>query len=173
MMISNEIFQNNLLLSYGGAFTQSLIAGMTGVLEKEIESKELSMKVSNNIFVVFIELAQNVMNYAKKEPNTQNSDPKGSISVAKEADNYIVCSKNIISLADKQKIEPLLAFIQNSSMDEIKKRYKEVRKASRDTKAKGSGLGFLEIAKKAQKLEYDFFDINDSGYFYFQLCVVI
>ena len=164
--------ESNILLSYGGAFTQSLIAGMTGVLEKEIEAAELPMKISNNIFVVFIELAQNVMHYAKKTNPDDKMDPKGLITVGREEENYLVCSQNIITKEDRNKIEPLLEFIKNSDEDTIKQRYKEIRKQNRNNDEKGSGLGFLEIAKKAQKIEYSF-ESSKNDTLCFQLCVVI
>ena len=52
-------------LTYGGFLTQTLISGITEALEKEAEESELSMGFANNIFTIFIELAQNMMNYAK------------------------------------------------------------------------------------------------------------
>ena len=163
---------SNILLSYGGAFTQSLIAGMTGVLEKEIEAAELPMKTSNNIFVVFIELAQNVMNYAKKNDPEDKTDPKGIISVGRKESNYIICSQNIISQEDKKKIQPLLEFIQSANEDEIKQRYKEVRKQNRNKEEKGSGLGLLEMAKKAKEIKYTF-EPSFNNTVCFKLCVVI
>jgi hypothetical protein len=163
---------NIIFLTYGGTFTQSLIAGMTGVLEKEVEEAELSMKTSNNIFVIFIELAQNVMNYSKKAKKQDIFDPKGLIFVGKKGDNYFVCSQNIISKEDKQRIEPLLNKIQNSSAEEIKQQYKEVRRSGKESHEKGGGLGLLEIAKKAQKIEHTFQDLQNDK-FYYKICVTI
>jgi len=171
---NKEILYNDsaLLLSYGGVFTQSLIAGMTGVLEKEIEAVELPMKISNNIFVVFIELAQNIMNYSKKTNSIDKTDPKGIISVKKEDSNYIVCAENIITQEDKVKIDALMKFIQNASEDEIKQRYKEQRKQNRNSEEKGSGLGFLEIAKKTSHIQYNFDPIEQER-FIFKISVTL
>lgn len=151
-----------LFLNYGGTFTQSLIAGMTGVLEKEVEEAELSMSVSNNIFVVFIELAQNVMNYSK---SIKSKNPKAIIYVGKNNGNYFVCSQNIISKDDKEKIEPLLKQIVTLSKDEVKKLYREVRRSGKGSHDKGGGLGFLEIAKKVKSLEYLFEEVDDKYYY--------
>ena len=163
---------NIIFLTYGGTFTQSLIAGMTGVLEKEVEEAELSMKISNNIFVVFIELAQNVMNYSKKVKKEQILDPKGLIFVGKKGDHYFVCSQNIVSMEDKEKIEPRLKMIQSASAEAIKQHYKEIRRSGKESHEKGGGLGLLEIAKKSQQIEYDFQDLQDAK-FYYKICVTI
>ena len=161
-----------IFLSYGGLFTQSLIAGMTEALEKETQTHDLSMKTANHIFVVFIELAQNIMNYSKLVEDDTLFDPKGLIFVGKKEDRYRVCSQNIISESDKQSLESTLASIVNASKDEIKQRYKETRRGARDTSKKGGGLGFLEIAKKAEKLEYRFQPLPDGKY-YFKFCATL
>ncbi len=161
-----------IFLSYGGSFTQSLIAGMTGVLEKEVEEAELSMKTSNNIFVVFIELAQNIMNYSKKMNNSIRFDPKGLIYVGKKENQYFVCSQNIISSHDKQKIESRLAEIVKLSQEELKALYKEVRRSGKNSHDKGGGLGFLEIARKVQNIEFEFEALSDEK-LYFKLCAMV
>jgi len=161
-----------IFLSYGGSFTQSLIAGMTGVLEKEVEEAELSMKTSNNIFVVFIELAQNIMNYSKKMKNSVRFDPKGLIYVGKKENQYFVCSQNIISAQDKEKIKSRLQEIVKLSQDELKTLYKEVRRSGKNSHEKGGGLGFLEIARKVQKIEFEFEELSDER-LYFKLCATV
>jgi len=163
---------NIIFLTYGGTFTQSLIAGMTGVLEKEVEEADLSMKISNNIFVVFIELAQNVMNYSKKVKCQNILDPKGLIFVGKREEDYFVCSQNVISKEDREKMEPRLEKIQNASPEEIKKLYKEVRRSGKESHEKGGGLGLLEIAKKSKQIEYTFQELKDNK-FYYKICVTI
>ncbi len=160
---------NIIFLNYGGIFTQSLIAGMTGVLEKEVEEAELSMSKSNNIFVVFIELAQNVMNYSK---SIKSKNPKAIIYVGKQDGDYFVCSQNIITLEDKNRIQPLLEQVKNSSKDEIKKLYREVRRSGKCSHEKGGGLGFLEIGKKVQSLEYSFEELENNKFCY-KICTTI
>ena len=163
---------NIIFLNYGGTFTQSLIAGMTGVLEKEVEEAELSMKISNNIFVVFIELAQNVMNYSKTMKLQKIQNPKAIIYVGKQDGSYFVCSQNIISKDDKDKIEPMLQQITTASQEEIKKLYREVRRSGKNSHEKGGGLGFLEIAKKTTNIQYNFEEITPEK-FYYKICATI
>ena len=128
-------------LAYGGFLTQSLIVGMTEALEMESENSALSMKLAGNIFTVFIELAQNMMNYSKKV--TDGMDPKGLILVGKTDDGYYyVLSQNIVDKKDKEKIEPKLKEVINASKDEIKKLYREARKSGKNTHSKGGGIGF-------------------------------
>jgi len=158
-------------LTYGGFLTQSLIVGMTEALEMESESSSLSMKLSGNIFTVFIELAQNMMNYSKKITN--GMDPKGLILVGKNNESYYyVLSQNIVDKIDKEKIEPKLKEVVDASREEIKKLYRIARKSGKNAHAKGGGIGFYEIAKRSEKIIYEFLPINADKY-YFKLKVFV
>jgi len=161
-------------LTYGGFLTQSLIVGMTEALEKESEYADLSMKTSNNIFTIFIELSQNMMNYSKSHlEGDEKFDPKGMIVVGKNSqDSYYILSQNIISIDDRNKIEPKLQEIVNTDLEGVKKLYKEARRSGRNTHSKGGGIGFYEIAKKSSNIMYDFTSINEDK-FYFRFKAVL
>lgn len=155
-------------LTYGGFLTQSLIVGMTEALEKESEDSDLSMKIANNIYTVFIELSQNMMNYSKciKECS-HDFDPKGMVVVGKNSsDDYYVLSQNIVDIKDMQRMEPKLKGVIDADKDEIKRLYREARRSGKDTHGKGGGIGFYEIAKRCEQVEYSFTKINESKFYY-------
>lgn len=159
-----------IFLSYGGFLTQTLIAGMTEALEKEAEYNDLNMGVSSNIFTIFIELSQNVMNYSKnKQAHCKEVKSEGLIVVGKDNDgNYYIHSQNIITKEDREKIEPKLTELLTMSKDEMKKKYRELRRSGRDTHGKGGGIGFYEIAKRSDEIKFNFKPINeDKCYFHF------
>ncbi|MEO1928618.1 MAG: SiaB family protein kinase [Nautiliaceae bacterium] len=159
-------------LTYGGFLTQSLIVGMTEALEKETQTSELSMRLANRIFIIFIELAQNMMNYSKQKEK-EGFDPKGFIVVGKEEFGcYYVFSQNIIDKNDKIKIEQKLKEITSSTKEEIKKMYREARRSGKNTHAKGGGIGFYEIATRSERINYEFVPISDDK-FYFRLKVFV
>ncbi len=160
-------------LTYGGFLSQALIVGMTEALEKEAEINDVSLKVSTNIFTIFIELAQNMMNYSKNK-RQKGIDPKGLIMVGfdKNENSYYIISRNIIDADDKIKIEPRLAQIEGQDAEGLKTLYRELRKSGRDKHNKGAGIGFIEIARRCDKLEHTFSDIAD-GHYYFTLKTTI
>jgi len=161
-------------LTYGGFITQSLIVGMTEALEKESQEHNLGLSEANNLFTIFIELSQNMMNYSKskKEENTE-FDPKGLIVVGKnEKGEYYVFSQNILDQEDQARITPRLEEIAAMQPEDIKKRYRELRKSGKDAHGKGAGIGFYEIAKKCKNIEYTFEELNDKkSYFQFKATV--
>jgi Family of unknown function (DUF6272) len=157
-------------LTYGGFLSQTLIVGMTEALEKEAEHNDISIGESTDIFTIFIELAQNMMNYSKvaEESSTKNKS-EGLIIVGRcddEKRHYYILSQNVIALQDKEKIEPKLQEIITLNKEELKKRYRELRKSGRDTHDKGGGIGFYEIAKRSDGVEYSFTPINAQKYYF-------
>jgi hypothetical protein len=172
--VLEEILEKDgiIFLTYGGTLTQSLIVAMTEALEKETEEADLSIGLASKIFTIFIELAQNMMHYSKKM-NKDGFDSKGLIVVGKNKDGqYYVFGQNIVDDTDREKIEPKIKTILSSSKDEIKKMYRDARKSGKDTHTKGGGIGFYEIAKKSEKIEYSFIDL-ENGKYYFQFKAIV
>lgn len=165
-----NILENDgiVFLTYGGFLTQSLVVGMTEALEKESEVNELSMKVTNNILTIFIELSQNIMNYAKKTSSEEMHDPKGLIIVGydKKNNDYYLFSRNIVTTADKDKIIPRIEQVLPMEKDALKVLYRELRKSGKGKHAKGAGIGFVEIARRCDDMQYNFTPINDETSYY-------
>jgi len=159
-------------LSYGGMLTQELISNMTEALEKETEKNNIGISASTNLFTIFVELSQNMMNYSKcKNVCEEEFDPKGLVLVGynKDDNSYYVLSRNIINAVDKDKILPKLEEIQSMGRDEVKKKYRELRRSGLDKHNKGAGIGFLEISKRCDNIDFTFKKINENKYqFMFQ-----
>lgn len=157
-------------LTYGGLLSQELLIAMTNALEQESELNQLSMATSVDLLTVFIELTQNMMNYAKSSaPLNLPANSKGLILVGHEQNSasYYALSKNIISAADKEKITQHIEEVVHLDKAALRTLYRERRKSGQNVHTKGSGLGFYEIARRCNKLEYNFDKINDSEAYYF------
>lgn len=154
-------------LTYAGFLSQTLIAGMTDALEREAEHGRLGMTESTNIYTIFIEMAQNIMNYAKAKNNEgATHKPEGIIIVGKCDDLtcYYVQSQNTVDTNDKLKIQEKLEDIKTLDTEGLKKRYRELRRSGRDSHEKGGGIGFYEIAKRCLRIEYDFLPVDHDRY---------
>jgi len=156
-----------IFLSYCGILTQNLISNMTEALEKETLINNVSLSVSTNIFTIFVELSQNMMNYSKDTANSEDSfNPKGIVLVGynEQNDSYYILSRNIISVKDKSKILPKLENIKPMNRDEIKQEYRKLRRSGRDKHQCGAGIGFLEIAKRCNNFDFKFNPLEDDKY---------
>ena len=155
-----------LIIEHDGKFTQDFVIDST----EEIEDKIENINILSNIATIFSEQAQNIIKYAKSD-NIECTYvvPIGYINVQQYSDNiYTISNKNIVSLRDKEKIEPRIKEIQSMDRDQIRKKYRELRKSGENTHEKGGGIGFYEIAKRCSSIEYKFEYLNDDRfYFYF------
>jgi hypothetical protein len=159
----------DIILEYEGILTQAIISHNVDILEHSIDNISIVGKLSTLV----VEITQNMMNYSKSHDlNCRDIRPAGLIKVTQQDNTYFVKSKNILSIEDKQKIEPKLQEIQNMSEAEIKKRYKELRRSGENTHEKGGGIGFYEIAKLANSIKYSFEPINEEK-LYFELEVEV
>ena len=172
IIVSGFLIDNRpkIIIEYEGEFTQKSVNKYMEMIEDKIDNMGLMSNISTN----FVEQYQNILNYAKSEDST-NKDvyPFGSIKLQKNLDNsYLIESVNIVTLADKQKIEPKLFEIQSLDTNGIKKRYRELRRSGVNTHEKGGGIGLYEIAKRSGKIEYEFTQINEDRFsFRFSSCV--
>ena len=160
----------DIILEYEGILTQNIIGHNVDILEHTIDNISLLGKLTT----LTIELTQNMMNYSKShELNCRDIRPAGYIQILKTVDDiYIVKSKNIVSIEDKEKIEPKLQEIISLDSAGLKKRYRELRRSGENTHGKGGGIGFYEIAKLSQNIKFDFERINDEKfYFHFEVQV--
>lgn len=158
-----------IFLSYDGNLSQELITSMVESIEQEVKDCNISITASSNIFTVFIELSQNMMNYSKSiDINSLIISPKGFIFVNRDKNyNFHIHSQNIVSQADKDKMEPELLSIQSFDEESIRKKYRELRKNGNQTHKKGGGIGFYEIARRCDSIEFDFTKINEDRYYFY------
>jgi len=150
------------IIEYEGEFTQKLVNEYV----EQIEDKIDNIGLMSNISTTFVEQYQNILNYAKSEDqNITSVHPFGYIKLQKNVNNtYSIESVNIVTIEDKQKIEPKLFEISELDAQGIRKRYRELRKSGKNTHAKGGGIGFYEIAKRCKSIEYHFKQINETRF---------
>ena len=154
-------------LTYGGFLSQTLISAMTEALEKEAEVNDIGMGISNNIFTIFIELAQNMMNYSKsKDKDCRKITPEGLVVSRGVNGSYVIDSQNIISVEDKEKIEPKMNEVMSLDKESLKKRYRELRRDGTNKHATGGGIGFYEIAKRCDEIDFNMTKINEDKYYF-------
>jgi len=156
-----------IFLAYDGFLTQALIVAMTEALEKE---PDLSMTISTNILTIFIELSQNMMNYSKSQKSlAPKNDGKGMILVGHdENDQYYVASRNLVSAQDKEVMEKKLDKVTQMDKKELRVYYREMRKTGHEKHDKGAGIGFIEIARKCEKMLYSFEKVDGMYIFFFK-----
>ena len=158
------------IVKYEGVMTQNVIA----TAMDNIEARISNMNLVGAISTIVIEYCQNMMNYSKnEEAGSRQIVPAGEINLRLVNDDYYeIEASNIVSIDDKEKIEPKLIEIQGLDRKGIRARYRELRRSGENTHQKGGGIGMYEIAKVSDSIEYSFTPINEDKFIFTMKSIV-
>ncbi len=172
--LEHKLYENDIIFTFSGSISYNILSSISLSIKDELNSREGTTKELFNVYYIFIELVQNIMNYSVNR--TKDSDNGiGTCFVVhhKNSKKFNVCSGNVISLNQASKIKEKIDKINSFDKEELKTYYKETRRSGKDTHEKGGGLGFIEIARKSsQKLTYEITKINNNNA-YFEISVEI
>lgn len=166
--IRDESLQHGVLFYYTGFLSNNVIAAMGDTLRSALDAQGSKGSTTRKVFSTFIELAQNVLNYA--EDTKANADgsilSRGAVTIGVVGEHYFIICGNDIDNAHATKVSEKIEAIRTMSPDEIKRAYKQqLRKpsAEHDIESKGAGLGLLTVARDASApIEYCLVDDHDS-----------
>jgi hypothetical protein len=116
-------------------------------------------KVSKRIYVVVVEALENIIKHNNVSVLEQNKI-KFEINVLENSCKLLFANK--IYCNEENNIKNILTQIQNKSKHEIKELYKITIQKAKISDKGGAGLGFLEIAKVVNKIDYKFDNINSN-----------
>jgi len=156
--------ESNLILCFQGDFTQDLVNAILLLAETKQEYNEHDTIVKGRVFTVMVECMQNICKYGASS-DTKEEKP-GIILVGKGNDNFFVQTGNLVLNSDAEKLEKRLAEVTAMSKEELKASHKKTLRETTLNEKSGAGLGFLNMARKADKLSYRFNKINDKVSFF-------
>jgi hypothetical protein len=167
--LKNTITKNDVIISFTGPFSQGIIEEIGSILRSYIK-QDKNLNISpNNIFSVFIEQSQNIKNYEQLllKENINTILWNSIILIAKKSNKYIILSGNVVEKEDINDIKKQIENLNSLDKENIKKLYNQTLKKSVKNNSDKTGLGFLEMAKRAtDKFEYDFIKLNDNFYYF-------
>jgi len=160
--------KNGTIFAYEGFISHTLLTNIIQALDEKMSNWKVLNHSAQDVFTILIELTQNMLNYYAM----QKTDARTvlhchgilSMGIDIEKNRVYVSGGNLIHPEDADKITERIDSIANLSKKELKSRYRELRKSGRDKTAKGAGLGFLEIQRKASEpIQYQFDEIEKEG----------
>lgn len=168
-----ELQRKGIIFCFSGPISQHVIEGIGGTLKQKMEIEDTDLNTSQKVFSVFVEQMQNIVNYSADrvipEDRQEGEIRIGVLVVGKEDGHFYVLCGNKISQEYAETIRAQLDIVARMDKDELKKLYRERRKMATQTVEKGSGLGFIDIARKATRpIEFDFFPV-DSDFVFFTI----
>ncbi|MDM8535239.1 SiaB family protein kinase [Desulfobacterales bacterium HSG17] len=156
--------KHGIFFCFTGYISQTLLTDFGDILEKKMAKDNARKAMVLRVFYMVVEKAQNILRYsAEKIEIGDETLSFGLIAVGKENNTYFVLSGNMIPNNKVEKLKKRLIQIKSMSKEELKKLYKKQLKADPVQGSIGSGIGLIDIARKAGKpIEFDFERINDE-----------
>jgi hypothetical protein len=166
-----DLKQKGIIFCFSGPISQDVIEGIGGTLKQKMEIEDTDLNTSQKVFSIFVEQMQNIVNYSADrvipEDRQEGEIRLGVLIVGKEENRFYVLCGNKISRELAEMIHAQLDRLARMNKDELKQLYRERRKMAPPTEGKGTGLGFIDIARKATSpIEFDFFPVDDDFVFY-------
>lgn len=157
--------ESNLILCFQGDFNQDLVNAILLLAETKHEYNNNEALIKSRVFSVMVECMQNICKYGTAPESKEELKP-GIILVGKGDNHFFIQTGNLVMNNEVEKLEKRLSVVTKMNKDELKNFYKKTLKETTLNEKSGAGLGFLNIARKAEKLSYQFNKINDTVSFF-------
>lgn len=174
--LEHKLNENGIVFTFTGAISYKTLSTSGAFLKECLRVDNSFSNEDFKVYAVFIELLQNIMNYsAIKRSIDAREVGVGTCLVQynKQSESISVLAGNLVHTTDGEKVGRKINQINSLDPVALKHYYKEVRRGGKDTHDFGSGLGFLDMARKSQnKLQY-LITQEDEHFSYFEIKVDI
>jgi hypothetical protein len=125
------------------------MVGLDDVTESVLNLNWEKKDVRKKVFAVYVELIQNVIHHSAQLTGFNQQSGTGVVVVIEKKDSYEIISANIIENGKVQNLINRCEEINRLDPGGLKILYSDRRKQPVPSRAKGSGLGLIDIARKS------------------------
>ena len=169
MDLRNIFEDQNVMICFNGPFSHSVIEQLGEAVKNHLHSSHAPKDRIADVFSVFVEQAQNLKNYTTRtgsDLSQESSGANGTLAIAREGENYIVSSGNLVGAEDVERIRAFIDPLLEADGKELKTMYKR-RLREPVEEGDGAGLGFISMARKSvEPLRYSIKEQPDGALFF-------
>ena len=167
--LNTEMQKQGIHFYYSGLVTQDMLVCIGNALRKNILLSSPQTASREAVFSVFVEQMQNLIQYSAIHESTDENNEFGFGVIAMGVDQgrcFIDCG-NRIEQKDAESIRTSLNHIKTLDRKQLKEHYRNLLKQEPPEGSKGGGIGFVEIALRAEAgFEFNIADIDDHVAFF-------
>ncbi|PKN71962.1 MAG: hypothetical protein CVU50_09235 [Candidatus Cloacimonetes bacterium HGW-Cloacimonetes-3] len=163
---------NNIQFSYKGPLTQDILTSFGESIKEKLHTDDCDEKLIRRIFSILVETAQNILKYSTDrieiDAHSRKDAGVGIIGIGNLTENeFLVFSGNIINRNSIPTIKTRIDFLNSLSPAELTLHYQKQLKEGTITADGSAGLGWIEIARKANRpMEYTFEELAGDEVFF-------
>ena len=167
--LRNELNANGAVFCYNGYLTEDLLTSIGSVLKTKLQADNVDKKTIRSVFHFFVEQVQNIIRYSKDDDTdiVDSSEFRYGLVIvgASEGNHYITCA-NLVDNNQVEQLRKTLDDIHAMDNNQLKVLYKQLLRSDSPEQSKGAGVGFIDIARKATRFEYDFVNVDESSSYF-------
>ena len=161
---------DNPLFTYEGPFFIDLLTMFGNYLKMMTSTYPVIQK---KLFRIYVELSQNVANYAEEYIKLEHEHKKigiGELRIAEDKNGFLLTTKNLVKVKDANVLSQRCEIINNASPEHLKDLKRELRKSSTGYKL-GARIGLVQARLiSSNSLDYNILEKN-KDFSYFKLTV--
>ncbi|WP_254217041.1 biofilm regulation protein kinase SiaB [Synechococcus sp. CCY 9618] len=174
MSLKDFFSDQKILICFNGPISRNLIGEIGSALKEHIESNHAPDLEVMDVFSVYIEMSQNIRNYAHSQGYSDAESSATVVIAAAEAGHYAVCAGNLVDMEDGKALVERIRTLADCDKIQLKALYKEqLRQPRSELKGRGAGLGLIEIARRSSQPMEASLDPLETGRAFFSLRAII
>lgn len=142
--------ERRIMLCFNGPMSRTLIEEIGNALRNYLAADQVHPSAALDVFAVYIEMTQNIRHYATRMGYDEDAASATVVIARDGGGRHEVSAGNFIEAEDARGLVDRVAELATLDKPALKVRYKEQLRAPRmEGTASGSGLGLIDIARKA------------------------
>jgi hypothetical protein len=175
LMSLKEFFSDQrIIICFNGPISRNLISEIGCAIKEHIESHHAPELEVMDVFSVYIEMTQNIRNYAAAKGFSDAESNATVMIAAAGTGHYAVCAGNLVEIQDGHALVERIRTLASLDKPQLKALYKEqLRQPRSEIKGRGAGLGLIEIARRSSQPMEASLDPIEPGRAFFSLRAII
>lgn len=167
--------QQRIIICFNGPTHQALIGEIGKALKEHIATTEGEQATAMDVFSVYIEMSQNIRNYAASRGYDVEAASATVVIAALPSSHYSVSAVNLVESADGQTLLQRIQELSHLDHQSLKSLYKQQLRHpdSAPSSSRGAGLGLLEIARRSSQPLQASLDAASGGRCFFSLRAIV
>ena len=167
----------NHIYEFSGKMNEGNMIKSANSIEKLLIQNNASQDKIQNVFELFIETIQNILNYSSNSVKLDNNKKEVScdckLSYFTQDNSYILESCNLIHKYQKNLIEEKINAIKGLDKKALRKLIRKNSRSQEEKHANGAGLGYILMTLKSTlPMEISFTEYNNKTFKYKQKLVI-
>lgn len=156
--------EKRILMSYMGDITPDITNAILKSIKSDSNQFNDEVVLQKKVYKIIVECLENI--YRHSHLLEKNMRPSLFL-LCKESEYYYIVTGNYINNIQVEAITNIANEINQLSLEDVKKKYREIISVGGISDSGGAGLGMIDIVIKSNnKLEYEFKPVSDGVSFY-------